>query len=232
MTPAQTDRLERIASCLDVLGGPELGPPETDEALDALEAALGRALPPEVRAVYRLVGRDASPVISANLDMAPLLDGEAAVATHTEELRGWGWVIPQEVVVFAGDGGGRVYGLWLPEEGARRHPILLLDTGDDDGPDMGIVAQDLPAFTATELILTGGMWTAERDGRIQELLGLPDELRGDPDDRLPAGEVPADADSVVTDPILRWASPDVPEVAYDIYRGTTVADVHRIADRR
>jgi hypothetical protein len=96
---------------------------------------------------------------------------------------------------------------------------------------MGIVAQDLPALVVTWMAVTGGMWTAERDGAVQEILGLPEDLRGDSDDWHPAEGLSGDADSDIVDTVLRWASPDMPEVAADIYRGTTVADVHRIANR-
>lgn len=144
LTPAQTDRLERIARAWQVLGGDELGLPETDETLDALEASLGRRLPPEVRAVYRTIGHPEIDTMSSNLFLAPLLHGDDAVATCADQLRGWDWEIPEEVVVIGGDGGGRVYGLWLPPESSKRHPVLLLDTGDDDGPDMGSSRRTCP----------------------------------------------------------------------------------------
>jgi hypothetical protein len=126
LTPAQTDRLERIARAWELLGGDELGLPETDETLDALEASLGRRLPPEVRAVYRTIGHPEIDTMSSNLFLAPLLHGDDAVATCAEQLRGWDWEIPEEIVVIGGDGGGCVYGLWLPDEGPMRHPVLLL----------------------------------------------------------------------------------------------------------
>lgn len=81
------------------------------------------------------------------------------------------------------------------------------------------------------MAVTGGMWTAERDGAVQEILGLPQDLRGDPDNRHAAEEPNSDADGDIVDLVLRWASPDIPEVTADIYRGTTVADVRRIASR-
>ncbi|MDO9395388.1 MAG: hypothetical protein Q7T71_02440, partial [Herbiconiux sp.] len=58
------------------------------------------------------------------------------------------------------------------------------------------------------------------------------ELVGDPEERLPAGVLSPESEKATLDPVLRWASPDVPEVAYDIYEsGRNTADVAFIADR-
>jgi hypothetical protein len=233
MTPAQADRIERIARAIEVLGGSDGGPPETDASLDALEAGLGRRLPPEVRAIYGLFAAGSELAGGDGTSFEPLLDGDLAVVRYADQLRVWGWAIPEDVVAFASDDGGRVYGLWLPADGrAVRHPVVCIDPGSsDDRPTMGVVAQDLPALVATRLALLQFEHAAGLTVELQTVLGVPVALRGDPDDRIPPGVAGSEADALAYDPILRWASPDVPEVAYDIYRGTTVADVRRIADR-
>jgi hypothetical protein len=231
-TQEQVDRIARIARVLPMIAEDgQLGAPESDGVLDALEAANGRPLPPEVRAVYRVVGGGTS-LLGGCLNLEPLLDDEFAVATHADQLREWDWSIPDEVVVFGGDGGGQVFGLWVPAGGALRHPVLRLDCGDEDGPIMGVVAQDLPAFLAAEIASQVFPWADDVGEEAQEALGLPPELVGDPDDRIPAEVGAYEAEHYSVDPLLRWASPEVPEVAYDIYRArTTVADVAAIAGR-
>jgi len=229
-TRSHVDRLERIAAVLPLIADDdEIGAPESDESLDALEAALGRSLPPEVRAAYGVLGGGTS-LAGGSLVLEAFFAGEAPVATHTDDLREWEWKIPIDVVVFGGDGGGQVFGLWLPTSATRRHPVLRLECGDDDGPDMGIVAQDLPAFLAAEIASVP--WEDDVADVVRRTLGLPEPLVEALGRGIDEDVASPDAERQTIDPVLRWASPEVPEVAYDIYASrTTAEDVARIADR-
>src|SRR4051812_44790960 len=170
----------------------EPGPPASRGELETVEQAIGRRLPGALRELYQR--HDGGSWFHSDLVLMPLLaEGGFSVARASAAYRGWGWPIPDEVVIFGNDGGGDPFGLWLPAVAAR--PVVVKIGAIFEPGCMGVVGEDLNAFlrawTAYYLLLP------DREITIQGLdaLELPEHLRADgPDDET-------------FRQILEWASP-------------------------
>lgn len=192
-------------------------PAATPDSLTAAEHAIGRRLPQAFRELYLV--HDGGGWLGHNLNLLQLDDGneagEGSVTRAAAAYRGFGWPVPDEVVVIGNDGAGDIFGLWLPEEDER--PLVVTIGAIFEPGCMGIAGQDLNAFlrarTAYYLLPPDEATTAGLDA-----LDVPAELRHlDPDDTTWAQ-------------INEWASPTAPHSLMDAYEARlTAADLHRIA---
>lgn len=99
----------------------ELGQPASAEAIAAAERTLSFTLPAELRALYLF--SDGAGLVGGNLSYYPLRarDGISLEASSAQ-LRQWKWPIPEEVLVFGGNGCGEQFGLWMPVSAAPQLP--------------------------------------------------------------------------------------------------------------
>lgn len=195
--------------------------PAADPAgVTAAEHAIGQRLPQAFPELYLV--HDGGGWLGHNLNLLPLDDGneagEGSVTRAAAAYRGFGWPVPDEVVVIGNDGASDIFGLWLPGEEER--PLVVTIGAIFEPGSMGVAGQDLNAFlrsrTAYYLLLPPDETTSAG----LDALDVPAELRyRDPDDTAWAK-------------INEWASPTVPPALMDAYEARlTAADLHRIASK-
>jgi hypothetical protein len=194
------------------------GPNEVATAEQLLDAQhrLGRRFPDELRALYERC--NGAEVLEGNIQLYPLDGQELSVVQASEFLRATDWPIPSDLVVFAGDGQGAVFGLWMPED--ERARALVVEVGQIFEEDsLSVTGTSLSGFlrgrTAYYLLLL------EAPAAAVELLGLRKGLRTKEADGLDDGDYEA---------LLRWANPDLPDHAVSSYEARLTPDeVRRLA---
>ena len=125
---------------------PLVNPPATEAEIQAAEQKIGATLPPPLREVYPLFNGG----WAWELDVFPLFPPpEHYALTNSNELYiEYQWHIPQEIRLFAGDGGGGAFGIWLLACGnpIYNHPII--EVGELAGEEgcMGLAGTNLISF--------------------------------------------------------------------------------------
>lgn len=203
---------------------------ESPETLDAVERKLGRPIPAQLREWSRTVGGGAS-LVGGNLRTyaaikAPRVPGPY-LATARNALRSREWFVPDEVVPFGSDAGGDVFGIWSPVGGGARSLVVLIGAGDgtEDVPSCAVVGEDLFAFLAGWIAHYVYAADEELAEEVQDLLGLPLDLQGIPDEISRSAGQHLQA-------CLRWASPTLPDLRYDPDKGwpLSVEDARELAE--
>ena len=124
-------------------------PPATEAEIRAVEEKIGYALPSSLRELYRFSNGDE--ILSHYVSLFSLNpnppDDFIGLTAVNEKFNEWGWHIPQEVRLFAGEGGSDHYGIWLPETNSEifNHPIIEVGTIFEPGC-MGVVGTNLTSF--------------------------------------------------------------------------------------
>jgi len=69
------------------------------------------------------------------------------LANANEKYIEWGWHIPKEIRLFAGDGGGGMFGIWLAETGNPIYNYPIIEVGElfEEGC-MGVAGTNLISF--------------------------------------------------------------------------------------
>ena len=211
--------------------------PATETEIQAAEAKIGVQLPRPLREVYSLFnGRWAW-----QLDFYPLNcpheHSPVVLSNANEEYIEYGWRhIPKEIRLFAGDGGGGMFGIWLPETGNPifSHPIIEVGEMPDEEGCMGVAGTNLLSFlrgwSAYRLMLEESIESGrvelgeDKDApnrlkRLQtalEMLQVPQSLRGDNYDAM-------------LGPFKRWADPSLPDPSGNSYtQRYTITDLKKL----
>ncbi len=222
------DTLLRVVEELDP--DAELPGGESPETLEQVERKLGRPIPAQLREWSRTVGGGAR-LVGGNLrTYAPIKARGVTgpyLATARGALRSREWFVPEEVVPFGADSGGDVFGIWSPVGGGARPLVVLIGAGDgaEDVPSCAIVGEDLYAFLSGWLAHYVYAEHEDQAEEVQDLLGLPLDLQGIPDEIARSAGQHLQA-------CLRWASPTLPDLQYDPDKGwpMSVEDVRAIAE--
>jgi len=163
---------------------------------------------------------DGGDILEGNLQLYPLDGSDFSVTKSSSFLRNNQWPIPEELVVFAGDGTGDSFGLWLPT--AEHHAPLVIEVGGifEEGS-FAIVGTSLSAFlrgrTAYYLLLL------ECPAQALDALEVPRSLRAGADE---LGDDEYDA-------LARWSDPGLPQLPLSAYRARlTARDIRDAASRR
>jgi hypothetical protein len=192
--------------------------------LSATEGALGRRFPPDLSDLYS--ESDGCELLEGNLNFVPLATkaGTIGLADLSDELRGNGWAVPDELLVFGSDGQGNQLGIWVPANAANdaAAPIVMLGAIFNRAQCTAVFGTDLPRFLRSWTIyytLLDGAPDAST-ARALELLGVPLAWRERvPDDRLLAQ-------------ILRSVDPDLPSFEPDPYvHGLTAEELRSMYGR-
>ena len=171
-------------------------PGATVAELRYAEQQLGRRIPPVLHALHEM--SNGAGLVGGNLNFYPLMDHKKgfSLTRMMDMLRSWEWKLPDEVVMFADNGGESLFGYWLPRKGDPDAPCLVLEF-DMGSCDMAIAGTNLLSF------ING--WVANyllvEDAPLAALdaLGLPRELH------------PTDFSEEEFARITRWADPDIPD---------------------
>ena len=215
------DSLAKVLSAWSAsasLHSPNPGAPSHD--IERAQADIGRPLPEDAVELYREL--DGGELLHGNLNLLPLLpEGVTlAVTTSSDLLRSWDWPIPDELLIFGGDGTGDQYGIWLPT--ARDAQPLIVQVGEIfEERSFAIVGDDLPSFLLARTAFYLLSFSEDEDTSAGlAALALPDSLMG----------LPADGDEDTYFELLAWANPELPDPRPDPYnRGLTAAEVGALA---
>ena len=202
--------------------------PATEAEIQAAEEKIGAQLPTSLREVYPLFNGG----WAWELDFYPLNfppdNSPFALANSNEKYIEYGWHIPKEIRLFAGDGGGGGFGIWLLPCGnpIYNHPVI--EVGELAGEEgcMGLAGTNLISFlrgrAAYHLVYDERDELAKDGEKLKAIqtaldtIGVPQSLRGDNfDDELP--------------PFRKWADPQLPDPSGDSYtQGYTITDLKRL----
>ena len=214
---------------------PSVNPPATEAEIQAAEEKIGAPLPQSLCEVYQLFDGG----WAWELDFYPLNfppdNSPFALTNSNEKYIEYGWHIPKEIRLFAGDGGGGGFGIWLLACGNSiyNHPVIEVGELSGEGC-MGVAGTNLLSFlsgwSAFQLVMKedSELWKVElgedkdapnRLQRIQTALDtrkVPQSLRSehhheDPDENFAQ--------------LRKWADPLLP----DPY-GNSYSQLYTIAD--
>ena len=187
----------------------------TDAELSKAEQAVGRSLPRELKAVYRL--SDGISLLEGNLNFVSLQPkrGYPGLVNLSGKLRQWKWPIPHELVMFGDDGADEQFGIWLPACSAADEPHPIIEVGEIFEPrSFAVIGTNLVPFlrvwTAYYAVICLGDTDPQAVQRALEAIGVPRTLRDmEPDDPL-------------LESLFSWADPSLPDHLPDPYqRGLT-----------
>ena len=183
-------------------GSSWFGAPADEATIAQVELTLGRPLPPALKSLYRL--SDGMAPLDGNLMIEPMSGAvDRGLVGLAERLRGWDWPIPDELLVFGGNGGDDQFGLWYPQGASASDPTPVVMVGAVFEPAcLALVGTDLPRF----LRAWSGYYLVQGSSPAPALdaLELPAELR-------------VIDDAAGLEPYFRWADPDLPDPDPDPY---------------
>ena len=237
--------IQTLANAWKVAGADRSwNPPATEAEIQAAEERIGATLPAPLREVYLLFNGGWALELLISIEMnffplAPTPDKDLAVINANEKYIEWEWHIPQEIRLFAHNGGEEAYGIWLPKIGnpIYNHPIIEVGELSGEGC-MGVVGTNLLSFlrgwSAFQFVMeeSDELWAVElgedkdapnRLKRVQtflDTLEVPQSLRAEHHDDDP------DENFAL---LRKWADPQLPDPSGDSYtQRYTITDLKRI----
>jgi hypothetical protein len=179
----------------------------SDQSIAVLEKILHGSLPGDMRACY--LRTDGADVLGGNIALYPIHGAKFSVSELSEFYRDSEWPVPEDLVVFGGDGCGDPFGIWAPPGGGSTPLIVKVGAIFELGC-MAVVGTSFSRFllgrTAYYLLLD------DTDPSCLDLLGVPQSLRtSDPDD-------------ATYEAIVRWADPELPGLSIDPYTARLTED--------
>ena len=198
--------------------------PATQAEIQAAEQKIGATLSQTLREVYPLFnGGWAWQLDFYPLDVPPE-HPSFALANANEEYIEYGWRhIPKEIRLFAGDGGGGTFGIWLPETGNPifSYPIIEVGEMPDEEGCMGVAGTNLLSFlrgwSAYRLMLEE--LNESKEVAFLDSLQVPQSLRP---------EQFADSQEKFAQ-LRKWADPQLPDPYGTSYsQRYTITDLKRL----
>lgn len=186
----------------------EVKQPASAQDFARAEVALGRPLPLDLKLIYGF--SNGMGLMHGNLVFDELAGGDASLVQNGDKLREWGWPIPDELLVFGGNGGDELFGLWYPNEAFPdwRTPVVIVGAIFEEERNFALAGTDLAPFLRA---WSGHYLQISDDSPVEALdvLDLPQSLR------------PID-DSKGLVPYFEWADPLLPDLDPNPYeRGLT-----------
>ncbi len=193
--------------------------PATDAAIRAAVDEIGRPLPAELLALYEI--SDGAEWLGGSLMMNPLRSRDPIVSLvgGSAALRGAHWCVPDELVVFGGNGADSLLGVWAPRSHKPRPGGVVVEVGEIFGTPRAL------AVVGTTFWRFLRWWTAyqlpagEASSGSLAALAVPVHLCREPDARRLAA-------------MTSWADRGLPDPAPDPYaRGFTADELRALFGR-
>lgn len=150
-------------------------PGASEKLIEQAESELNVVFPEELKNLYRYAdGISLLPDGSLNFySLFP--DNEKMGVTHaSNKLREWGWVIPEEVIVFGDNGGDEQYGIWIPKGKVPSRTYPVIEIGENFSPkNMAIVGTSFDIFLKTITFLRIGLIDNLTDKKLLDQFVLP-----------------------------------------------------------
>ena len=212
-----------------------MNPPATETEIQAAETKIGTTLPPPLREVYPLFNGE----WALGLDFFPLTPPPEhyALINSNEKYIEYKWHIPKEIRLFAGDGGGGVFGIWLLTWGNSIYNHPIIEVGELPGEDgcMGIAGTNLVSFlrgwSAYRMMMQHIILKKVDKPKELEFLGklqVPQSLRYEHFDESQY-ERTRNWEDVHFTQLRKWADPQLPDPSSDSYdQQYTISDLKRI----
>jgi hypothetical protein len=214
-----TNDIEKIVAAWSLSGASTLNPGTTFAELKRVSRKLEKRLPDDFVALYEHC--DGGDVLHGNIHLYPLDGEDLSVLRASAFLRRHDWPIPPELIVFAGDGQGGSFGLWLPKDGNSR-PFVIEVAEIFEGGSLSVTGTSLTGFLRGRSAYYSLLLKAPQ--AAMEALDLPVEFR----QRLSSSNL-KDNDY---EALIRWANPDLPEHPICPYKSRLTADdIRRMASQ-
>ena len=201
-----------------------IDPPATETEIQAAEEKIGATLPQSLREVYPLFNGG----WAWELDFYPLNipsdNSPFAVTNSNEKYIEYGWHIPKEIRLFAGDGGGGGFGIWLLACGNPMYNHPVIEVGELAGEEgcMGVAGTNLLSFLRgwSAVRLLAQELDKSKEVAFLDSLQVPQSLRAEHHHEDPEENFAQ---------LRKWADPSLPDPHGDSYSQLyTVADLKRL----
>lgn len=169
-----TTRMESLFQCWQQTDSHHLiHPGASQEFIATFEEQAGWRLPRDWSQLYSFA--NGMRLLDENLCFFPLLEDEFAVLHHSETQRTrYQKQIPNEFWIFADDGGGEQFGIWVGEDGTVHTPVVQM--GEYDPTFFSIAASSLERFL---LHRTAFYLKDIRSVEAWDRIGLPEAFRSE-----------------------------------------------------
>ena len=157
-------------------------------------------------------------ILEGNLVIDPLDGQTLSLVQSGDFLRKAEWPIPEDALVFGGDGCDDLYALWLPTD--RVEKPIVIEVGSIFQPgSFSIVGTSLPRFLRSRTAYY--LLVEECDATALDAIAVPRKFRDSSSDQL---------DHKIFDEIFRWSDPSLPDLPLSPYDAhLTVDDVRKFA---
>ena len=214
-----TSDIEKIVASWSLSGASTLNPGATSQELRRVCRRLEKNFPDDFIALYEQC--DGGDVLHGNIQLFPLDGEDLSVLRASAFLRRHDWPIPPELIVFAGNGQGESFGLWLPKDGNSPQFVIEVGAIFKDGS-LSVTGTSLTGFlrgrSAYYLLLL------ESPPAALDELCLPMEFRH--------GLNRSKLNDSGYEALIRWANPDLPKHPISPYESRLTADdIRRLASQ-
>lgn len=208
--------IEAVVRCWELSGVSTLDAGATPQKLKNVVRKLGRQPPDELMTLYSYC--NGGEILEGNIQLYPLDGTELSLLTAADFLRNHQWPIPQELILFAGDGQGGSFGLWLPETHIGRP--LVVEVGEIfEGGALAVTGTSLSGFLRGRSAYYALLLDVPEVASTS--LGVPKTLTRKPAEELDDDDYEA---------FMRWANPGLPDFPVSSYEARLTADdVRRLA---
>lgn len=215
----------------------DVNPPASEAEITEAEQKIGAVLPPPLRELYRCFNGGWT-LDRVFYPLQPTPNEDIALINANAKYAEWEWHIPKEIRLFADEGAGHVFGIWITscDNPIFSHPIIEFGVPTDADGWMGIYGTNLISFLLgwSAVQLMGQEETASSEEELRQIqmglnmLQVPQSLRAERFDENQFDNRHAWDDPHVTQ-IRKWADPNLPDPSGNCYsQQYTISDLKRI----
>ena len=196
--------------------------PASEAEIQAAEEKIGATLPNLLREVYLLFNGG----WAWQLDFFPLTSPPEhyALTNSNEKYIEYKWHIPKEIRLFAGDGSGDAFAIWLPEteNPIYNHPVIEVGALSGEDGCMGVAGTNLLSFLRgwSAFRLMAQELDKSKEFAFLDTLFVPQSFRAEHHHEEPE-------ENFVQ--LRKWADPQLPDPSGDSYtQEYTITDLKRL----